>query len=238
MQLVQAQQTLETVVIEGATYYIKKDGSLELMRPVDPINPDNIAIYTLQGLVDFIKADIDHKFVEDDYRYIVSVKNHNNVELLSPLSGEKNERKMLASCDAKAPEIEFDEYLDPETMNVMLMTRFQESEIRTAILAIVGNMVSDQSVQTADDGFSQRVTIKKGVATNGTTTIRNPVMLTPIRTFHEVEQPESPFVLRMNDKHEVALFEADGGAWKIAAVKNIRDWLRLQLEGANVEVIA
>ena len=54
----------------------------------------------------------------------------------------------------------------------------------------------------------------------------------------EVEQPESPFILRFNENANAALFEGDGGAWKLRAVENIRAWLAGKLEGCNVEVIA
>lgn len=45
------------------------------------------------------------------------------------------------------------------------------------------------------------------------------------RTFLEVEQPESQFLLRLNEKGEVGLFEADGGMWKLAAKKNVSTYL-------------
>ena len=91
-------------------------------------------------------------------------------------------------------------------------------------------------MQTADDGVSQKVTINKGVVTAEDVTIKNPVYLVPLRTFYEVEQPASPFVLRFNEGADVALFEGDGGAWKLKAVKNIKDWLDNQLKDCNVEV--
>jgi len=55
------------------------------------------------------------------------------------------------------------------------------------------------------------------------------VKLKPYRTFNEVEQPESEFLLRLSDGAQVALYEADGGAWKLTARRNIADYLRKQL---------
>ncbi len=57
----------------------------------------------------------------------------------------------------------------------------------------------------------------------------------------EVEQPESKFVFRMRkgvDGPEAALFEADGGAWKIEAMKRIKEYLEGQLQGTDVKIIA
>ena len=53
------------------------------------------------------------------------------------------------------------------------------------------------------------------------------------RTFMEVEQPESAFVFRMRqnerDGVECAIFEADGGAWMNAAMKNVKEYLQYEL---------
>ena len=45
----------------------------------------------------------------------------------------------------------------------------------------------------------------------------------------EVEQPASQFVFRVNKSANLALFEADGGKWKLDAVKNISDYLKTEL---------
>lgn len=56
-------------------------------------------------------------------------------------------------------------------------------------------------------------------------------MLRPYRTFREVEQPASRFVLRLQSGQgdgmpKAALFEADGGAWRLTAIEAIARWLR------------
>jgi hypothetical protein len=66
--------------------------------------------------------------------------------------------------------------------------------------------------------------------------IPNPVKLSPFRTFIEVEQPESLFVLRGRKGPQWALFEADGGLWKIKAIQNIKNWL--EKKELNVPIIA
>ena len=43
----------------------------------------------------------------------------------------------------------------------------------------------------------------------------------PFRTFLEVEQPESEFLLRLDDDGNVGLFEADGGMWQQTAKASI-----------------
>lgn len=61
----------------------------------------------------------------------------------------------------------------------------------------------------------------------------NPVKLTPYRTFLEVKQPASDFIFRMKqDKYDgivCAIFEADGGAWKMEAAHRIKEYLQKEL---------
>jgi hypothetical protein len=63
--------------------------------------------------------------------------------------------------------------------------------------------------------------------------LQNPFKLKPFRTFREVDQPESPFIFRVHQQAEempkCALYEADGGAWKLQAMKNIGDYLKEKL---------
>lgn len=110
-----------------------------------------------------------------------------------------------------------------------------DAQDRAKLLALVGN-VKDSSVRTVgDDGITQTTTVKTGVATVADVMVPNPVTLSPYRTFAEVEQPASNFVFRMrsgNDEPAAALFEADGGAWRIEAIANIRQWLELHLADA------
>ncbi len=82
-----------------------------------------------------------------------------------------------------------------------------------------------------DDGVTQKATIKQGIASKTEAIVPNPVKLRPYRTFIEVEQPVSEFIFRMKDNQGIhcALFEADGGAWKNAAMKNVKDYLESAL---------
>jgi len=88
------------------------------------------------------------------------------------------------------------------------------------------------------DGVGQQITVKEGVSMATTVNFQNPVPLQPRRTFSEVDQPESNFTLRVDKEAKVALFESDGGAWKIDAVNYIRQYLTAQIENPAVIVIA
>ena len=93
--------------------------------------------------------------------------------------------------------------------------------------------IKDETVRiSGDDGFTQTVTARAGVALVEEVKVPNPVTLRPYRTFMEVEQPPSSFVLRLRsgDKSpNVSLHEADGGQWKLEAIRAIKAFLAEQL---------
>ena len=63
--------------------------------------------------------------------------------------------------------------------------------------------------------------------------------LTPYRIFNEVEQPSSQFIFRINSMANLALFEADGGKWKLDAINNIAAYLKTELAGKeNITILA
>lgn len=221
--------------------YIRQNGCWELVEPVlpkDPPAPSTFSTFSLGGLVDFIRADVDNLFSSPEHRCLVSVTSPRKVMVLSPLTTYESKRVIFAQCVLELADIPFGDFLDPEDFQIMVQTRMLPSENRDTVLRLAGAIKAEQSMQTADDGFSQKVTIKRGVATVGDVVVKNPVELTPLRTFFEVEQPTSPFVLRFNDQANVALFEGDGGAWRLQAVRNIKEWLVRALSDCNVEVIA
>ena len=59
--------------------------------------------------------------------------------------------------------------------------------------------------------------------------VRPYVNMQPFRTFLEVEQPESVFLLRLDGNGNVGLFEADGGVWKREATRNISAYFEQKL---------
>lgn len=85
------------------------------------------------------------------------------------------------------------------------------------------------SVSTNDNGVTQTVEARQGVALNALVEVKPRVLLRPFRTFLEVEQPESEFLLRVHPEEGIGFFEADGGIWKLEAKKNIADYFNTNL---------
>jgi hypothetical protein len=232
-----AVETPQILDIKGETYIAYK-GELERFSPNELSCADSTEIFSLDGLIDFIHADVDGFFGNADEKCIVLVKSPTEVIVVTPCKGMSNSRWKLASCTYAPPRIAFNSYMDAEDLGIMLQTNFVEDENRDIILKIVRNMTEEQSLQTADDGVSQRVTIKQGVKEIDSTVFKNPAYLRPLRTFTEVMQPFSPFVVRFAEGHKAALLESDGGAWRVEAVRYIGNYLKDKLQDSNVVVIA
>lgn len=200
---------------------------------IDPYIPkaDAVRMSTLTSLVEYIKAKIDAM----DKRMIVHVINPETVELYSCLD-EKRDREHMVTVKAMVPDFDFNLFMNQENFCINLQSKFiDDSDTdRALLLKFAGTVEAGTVAEYGDDGVTQKATVKTGIASKGDAIVPNPVRLRPYRTFLEVEQPVSEFIFRMKqDKYNgitCAIFEADGGAWKMAAMKTIKDYLQFELE--------
>lgn len=194
-----------------------------------------LTVSTLTGLVDYIKSDLD-KLPE---KLLIQVISPKKVALYSPLNADR-EREQYISAEAILPDnVVYDRFIGTEQFNIMLQSAFVDVGTKSALLKYTG-LIQDEAVKTTgDDGVSQQVTVKTGVASVGQAIVPNPVELAPYRTFPEVEQPISKFIFRMQEGPRAALYEADGGAWRNKAILSIKEYLQEELkELENIEIIA
>ena len=194
-----------------------------------------LTVSTLTGLVDYIKSDLD-KLPE---KLLIQVISPRKVALYSPLNADR-EREQYISAEAILPDnVVYDRFIGTEQFNIMLQSAFVDVGTKSALLKYTG-LIQDEAVKTTgDDGVSQQVTVKTGVASVGQAIVPNPVELAPYRTFPEVEQPISKFIFRMQEGPRAALYEADGGAWRNKAILSIKEYLQEELkELENIEIIA
>ena len=196
-----------------------------------------IEISTLTGLVDYIKSEVDNL----PKPLVVHVNSPKNVSVYSELRKDAVRNRYI-ECKAWTPEIRYGEFMEVEKFNIMIQSCFLPNEHSQAVLKVVGNIVEENVSSTSDDGTSQKVTAKSGIAKVAEITVPNPVILCPFRTFAEVAQPESKFVFRMQSGNgngpRASIFEADGGIWRIYAMQNVKQYLIEKLEGCNVKIIS
>jgi hypothetical protein len=203
----------EITEINGQKY---SNHSLSLIKQP---TPSTIIVRSLSGFVDYLKSDYD-----GPGNLMVHVESPTKVSAFSSFNSDE-ERKTYVTAAALLPDIRFGSWTKVEEFNIMLQSLFVPSEDRAALLKVVGNVKEDAVQNISDDGVTQQVTAKTGVATVASVSVPNPVTLFPYRTFVEVKQPESLFVFRMQTGPAAALFEADGGAWKVEAMDTIKGYL-------------
>ena len=171
-------------------------------------------------------------------KMIIQVVDPETVVLFSQLNEERYREKMVV-VKARIPDFRFDTYMDQENFCINLQSKFIDDPDtdRALILKFAGTMEAGTIAEYGDDGVTQKATVKTGIASKGEAIVPNPVKLRPYRTFLEVEQPASEFIFRVKqnkyDGISCAIFEADGGAWKIAATSSIKDYLQFELSGLD-----
>lgn len=210
--------------------------STQPLHLIKEATPTSIEVRSLSGLVQYVKSNFD-----GDGKLMIHVESPTEVKAFSTFNRDFN-RNFVIEAKAMIPRFRFDNWYDTEEINIKLQSCFVQNEHRDIMLKIVGNIQEENVSSIGDDGVSQAVVAKTGVASVSKVKVPNPVSLAPYRTFVEVDQPESDFVFRMRKGPSCALFEADGGAWELQAMRNIKSYLEEalngELEAGQVVIIA
>ena len=218
--------------IHGDTYSDKElyrvDKHIPMAAPIE--------MNTLTSLVDYIKAHID-TMAE---KMIIQVVSPEEVRLFSQLN-EKRCRETIVKVEALIPSFRYDHFIDHESFCISVQAKFMDDPAtdKALLLKFAGTVEQGSVAEYGDDGVTQKATVRQGIASKTDAVVPNPVKLRPYRTFTEVVQPASDFIFRMKEDRGItcALFEADGGAWKNAAMKNIKEYLEFELEGYQDQFI-
>lgn len=211
------------VEINGDKYVINAQGNADRIAPNFGVAQERLQVNTLEAVVDYVKSGYDRQ-----QKLLLQVYSPTRVLLFGRLLPD-GDREVLLQADASVPHFEFGYWHDIENLIIGLQSQFVRTDDRNTLLQVIGNLKEENVKNTGDDGVSQVVTAKAGVATVAQVKVPNPVILAPYRTFSEVKQPTSPFIYRMQSGPQGAIYEADGGAWKLQAIKNVADYLRTNL---------
>lgn len=209
----------KTYAINGKTY---SDRELVLIDEKD-YSPEIVRLHGLDGLCEIIKTEL-AKVVKPIF---VEVSAYNYVNVFSTYD-KKFRRQQLFSVVADLPERRrgWQEYNEAI---ISLRSQYIQDEGTEYVLNLLGKITNENSVTNEDNGLAQTVEVKQGIALKGREQVKPIVKLTPYRTFHEVEQPSSDFLLRLDEKGNIGIFEADGGAWELQAKQNIAAYLKFNL---------
>ncbi len=197
--------------------------------------PDAIHVSTLTAIRDAMQN------MTFEPGVLIHVLNPTTVQIIAPNVGREKQTFCYVYSSASVPSLNAGSYMDVESFIVALLTKFGDTSERKRILDYVAELKGGLLAEIVDNGVNQVTTTRRGITRAGQDSFENPVSLSPYRTFPEVDQPFSPFVLRLRQQQngdqitaQAALFESDGGAWQADAIKNIGEWLREELPDATI----
>jgi len=215
--------------VDGVEY---ADSQLQV---INPPRPESLGFSRLQGFVDFVLLERERL---DRAGVLIYVASPWKVCFGSTLDLHYRDREVYAVATSdKSHAFKFGEFMAPEQFVISaqtLIANYDNDADLARLLALVGNVGAEQIATNTDDGISQTVAVKAGITLVKRREIDNPFHLRPFRTFAEIKQPESPFILRARQTNEsavptLALFECDNGAWEIDAIAAIADWLKAKI---------
>lgn len=218
--------------IHGRDYV---DGTVKLVVP--PMSVATLQVHTLAGLAQAIRAGLDNL---DYTKWILHVQDYRSVMVVARATDDYERRETVLSVTLHDVEtFPFSRFIDREEFVIGLLSRFVPDPALDEIVKLASTLTAERVEIAEDDGISQRTTVRQGMQLKQEKTVKRRVLLRPYRTFREVQQPASEFVFRLRsvdgEVPTCALFEADGGAWKLEAAATIKTWLDAQ--NLNIPVV-
>jgi hypothetical protein len=190
-----------------------------------------INCYSLTQFVNAVKAYVQSKGEELKGKVLVNVINYNELEAHLDVVNENKAYDMIAESDFQG-KCDFDDVSDPRGQDeffITVMKQFQDTTQREELLKLCSSLKAEKIATSDDDGVSQTASVKAGVHLSSKIEVKNNWVLKAQITFPEVEQPEVPYFLRLHQSREetprLALYERDGGKWKVELTKTVRDHL-------------
>lgn len=206
------------------------DGRNYFSKNVTPDRPPlaaTLEISTLVGIVDWFE------FEGAGSNLGVVVDSPRSVSVVGLPDSTWLQRAKCIRAQAERSKFEFGRYMDLEMFNISLQCQFADSEEKTRVINFLASVTGDEIRTVEDDGIAQEVVVRTKTTMKERATMSPIVNLAPYRTFHDVEQPTSAFLLRLQKVEGnlpvVALFEADGGRWKHEAIQSIHEFLDREL---------
>lgn len=222
------------------------DGRVYMLKDYVPVHdptPTNIEINTLTGIIDYIKTGIDIDVKNPDSNlYFIHIHDYKKVSIKSELFGAFKQREILVTSEAQVVDLR-SSWMDSEEFIITLNSKFVHAFDHGYLVNLASGLTQAASKELKDNGVTQSTVVKNGISLVQEQIIKNPVTLQPYKTFPEIVQPDIEYLFRLrgqNGPPECALFEADGGRWKLETMHKIKEWIegRLQEEGIVMSVIA
>lgn len=209
------QKTTQTQILTvgESTFAVTADGSAKEIIPTI-YHPDTLPLHSLDALVKMVKTEASQM----DAPLYITIPDHMTVRCFGQPDAEAQYFRQVY-YEAKATDVpgwDSRQELGFEEAQIAMRTRFQETPDTAYLQKLLSEITCGAKVTMNDNGIATSVVTQKGVALQSNEAIRPIVKLRPYRTFQEVDQPESPFLIRINERR-ILFIEADGGMWKLKA---------------------
>ena len=219
----------QIVGVGGVTYLVTQDGKISEIFP-KAIIPDTLPLNSLDALVQLIKTEFPYRLEEDRTALYITIPDHLTVRCFGHPDCDQSAVRPVY-YEARATDVPgWDErvQLPFEEMQIALRTRFQETADTPYVQKLLSDISTGAKITYNDSGVATTVVTKKGIDLQANETIKPIVSLRPYRTFQEVDQPESVFLIRINERG-ISFIEADGGMWKLKARETVKAFLEDKL---------
>jgi hypothetical protein len=232
---------VERIVKEGMV--VNSKGVDYSYKELTPISDNRVVAKLNVKSLSSIKTYLDGKIDDlDKERSFIHIVDEESVVLRKYYNTETKQRESIieASPFVTKKDFKLNAFVELESFKISLLSMFEQTKDRDTLVDFISKISVKAGEEIEDDGLSQKVTASKMIGGHLNEKVNAPttVKLKPFRTFTEVAQPESEFVLRLkHDKYsgvQVGLFESDGGAWRVDAMKNINKWVLQNIKEIRV----
>jgi len=210
-------------------------------RALTLITPPVAAAFTvgtLDGFVNLLESGVDSFGVDTT---LIHIEGFGCVRLVQRGAGKFGKRIVHAQAELTEGVTTFpyfNQWGSQEDFVIGLQSHFQPTKDLDYLLDLASHITAKESVKQVDSGIGPEVTVQRGSAFKESIEAKARLTLKPFRTFRELDQPASDFIFRVKDGCRLALFEADGGVWKIAAIGLISSWLKNRINTSTIAELA
>lgn len=219
----------QVIDYEGRKFLLNSVNGVPAYKEVtvsdDTKYPETMNVNTLDAFIEYIKAGISNGEITD--KLYINVTSPTTVKAVTPINKYGKRKTIVTAERCYLEKFNFSRYLSFEDFVISLQSKFIASEQRKTLLENLKNVTQQNELRTEDNGITQQVVAKQGAAL-GAVSVSPIWELAPYRTFTEISQPTSLFLLRLKqagEGSEFALFETDGGKWAIDAMSYIKLYL-------------
>lgn len=219
---------LQIVENNGHTLIVRSTGEVEDATQM-PFTTPTLAVHSLDALVRMVRTEGPRW--KSDILYI-SAHSPDTVSCFTQFRGADGLYQRSQAYQAQATDVpgwDSKVTLSFEEAMIALRTRFQPTTDAEYALKLLSDITTGSKITFNDNGIATSVVTKRGVDLQSNSAIRPIITLRPYRTFQELEQPASQFLIRVSERG-ITFVEADGGMWRLEARKSIVQYLSNELE--------